>query len=873
MAQQHQDNRQSSLLTLTIIWLTAAASDRLWFALDHSVPAWDQADYLTGALNYWQILQNPQWFSSEWWSNFWMLSSKIPPLTYILTVPFLNLWGLGSDRATLVHLLFTAILIVAIYGLGVKLFNRQVGIWAVIICLLFPSIYRFRLQFLLDYPLTTTVTFSFYCLTMWKTATDPRRGKAEINQENAKLSHSLFWAIAFGISLGLSILVKQTTVLFLFTPILWVGISIIYQKAWGRLTQLAASLLIAIAIFSPWVKTNWLLILTAGKRATIDSAIAEGDPALNTLDAWIYYWNKLPEQISWPLLLVPLAGLILYLIKNFKSSKINQNLLNFNSINWLLVFWVGAYLINSLNINKDSRYVLPYLPIVSIFLAYCLTLWPRHSGQKIRFSTAGLAILLMFLNLWPIGGNLGNILTNLCSPAAQYRAKLGKELPHQEVITEIINTEPYLRSNLGVLPSTSEINQHNLNYFGAMQNFQVYGRQVGTKLSQVPQDVASLSWFITKSGEQGSIRKRIKKAQVATVEIVEKGGDFKLQKSWLLPDNTKLNLYHKQFPLVEVHPLAENRTKVKLERVVIPEKSPPGVPLSVSYEWSGSWQQLQHGLVLLTWRNTSPNLTKKESKNSKFIHDHGIGFGNLHPGFLKPEEFLVGFQVIERTALFIPANIRLGNYQLEAIYLNRETGDSYQIEVPNISIKIEENISTNVAKNELDLVTQLRMMAVNLPWGIKGLAPIFEEIGRINQYDPTQDYTVQAEQALEYRLTQEPDNVEWAYALAFSKVLQQKVEGAIAALEQVTKLDPKNPNAYAYLAFVHLYNWQPKIAQSVLKTALILNPNQPELQVLNGIAALMQGNLIEAWQDLPAIQKLNLTTHHLQPKTNQTHLI
>jgi 4-amino-4-deoxy-L-arabinose transferase-like glycosyltransferase len=889
MAEQHQDQGRSSLLTLAIIWLMAAASDRLWFALDQSVPAWDQADYLTGTLNYWQILQHPQWFSGEWWRNFWLLSSKIPPLTYILTVPFLNLWGLGSDGATLVHLLFTAILIAAIYGLGSKLFNRQVGIWATIICLLFPPIYRFRLQFLLDYPLTTAVTFSFYCLTMWKETWEQKRGEVEekekiihsqIKPQKLKLLPAFFWAIAFGISLGLAILIKHTALLFLFTPILWLVIGTIRQKAWGKLAQFTVSLLISIAIFGPWVRTNWLLMLTAGKRATIDSAIAEGDPALNTLDAWIYYWNKLPEQISWPLLLVPLAGLLLYLIRNFKSDKFDQKLLNFNSINWLAIFWVGAYLINSLNINKDARYVLPYLPTISIFLAYCLTLWPRHWGRKIRVITVGFAMMLMFLNLWPIGGNLGNILTSLCSPNAQYQAKLGKALPHQEVITEIIETEPYLRSNLGVLPSTPEINQHNLNYFGAIQNFQVYGRQVGTKLAQVPQDVGSLSWFLTKSGEQGSIRKRIKQAQAATVEMVEKGGDFKLQKSWLLPDNTKLNLYHKQLPSVEVHPLAEPRNKVKLEKVIIPEKSPLGVPLSVSYEWSGSWEQLQSGLVLLTWRNTEDNLIKKDFKNSKFIHDHGMGFGNLHPGFLKPDQFVVGFQVIERTAMLIPANITAGNYQLEAIYLNRKTGETYPIEVPNVTLKIASNLldkksisdsllvgknqeindilSTNSAKYELDLVTQLRMMAVNLPLGIKGLEPVFEQIGRINQYDPIQDYTVQAEQALEYRLTQEPDNVEWAYALAFSKVLQQKVQGAISALERVTKLDAKNSNAYAYLAFVHLYNWQPKIAQSVLKTALFLNPNQPEIQVLNGVAALMQGNVIEAWQNWQSIQKLKL---------------
>ena len=896
MAEQHEGNGHRSLVVLAIIWLMAAVSDRLWFALDHSVPAWDQAEYLTGTLNYWQVLQHPQWFSGEWWTNFWLLSSKIPPLTYILTVPFLNLFGLGADRATLVHLLFSGILIASVYGLGVQLFNRQVGLWAAVLCLLFPPLYRFRLQFLLDYPLTAAVTLSFYCLTMWKTAA-AKLGKSErianskSHPKNPKWTFSLLWAIAFGVSFGLAILVKHTTLLFLFTPLLWITVGSLREKAWGKLAQLVGSLLLSAAIFGFWAKTNWLLMLTGGKRATIDSAIAEGDPALNTLDAWIYYWRLLPEQISWPLLLVPLVGLVFYTIKSLNDRKFGKNhsifnlkLLKFNSLSWLAVFWIGAYLISSLNINKDARYVLPYLPVLSIFLAYCLMLWPPRWGKQIRFCTVALAMMLMFFNLWPIGGSLGDGLTHLLSPAAQYQAKLGKEWPHQEIIAEIINTEPYLRSTLGVLPSTPEINQHNLNYFGALENFQVYGRQVGTRLEQVSQDVRSLSWFLTKTGEQGSVRKRIKKAQSAIVDVVEQSSDFQLQKSWLLPDNTNLNLYHKRSVSIEVQPLPEARSQVKLDRVIVPDKSPPGVPLPVTYKWSGSWQQLQPGLVLLTWRNQQSNNTISSIQTSKFVHDHAIGMGNLHSSFLKPEEFDVGFKVIERMAMLPSPKIEDGTYQLEATYLNRETGEDYSINVPPVSVKIEQGaLATdfndelfagiknpekidksatksvaNFATPELDLVTQLRIMAVNLPLGIKGLEPIFEQIGRINQYDPIQDYNVQAEQALEYRLREEPDNLEWAYALAFSRVLQRKVEGAIAALERVTQLDSQNPNAYAYLAFVHLYNWHPKAAQAALKTALILNPNQPEIQALNGVAALMQGNLVQAWYDLQAIKKLKL---------------
>jgi 4-amino-4-deoxy-L-arabinose transferase-like glycosyltransferase len=941
MALQNRGSEGKSLLVLSIIWLLGAISDRAWFAVDRSIPAWDQAEYLNGALNYFEVLQHPQWLSGEWWTNFWLLSTKIPPLIFIATVPFLQFFGTGDDRATLVHLLFSAILLASVYGLGIKLFNRQVGLWAAAICVLLPGLYRFRLQFLLDYPLTAAVTLTFFCLTMWQKEEGRRkkeegRGKREeergnkdvadeglvagnildvadctpeqlktqnsklktlktlfqLKTQNSKLKtqnslspSSFLWSIALGISLGLSILVKHTTVLFIFTPIAWLVVGNVRQKGWGRLAQLCGALLLSVAVFGPWAKTNWLLIVTGGKRATVDSAIAEGDPSLSSIDAWIYYWNHLPEQVSWPLLLVPLTGALIYAIEHFKKSekptlfvKINWAKYPFNSLSWLAVFWMGAYSINSLNINKDDRYVLPYLPVLAIFLAYCLTLWPARWGRQIRGGTIGLAIVTMLFHMWPIGGALGHSLVQVVSPGNSSYPYLGKEWPHREVIAEIIDTQPFLQSTLGVLPSTPEINQHNLNYYGSLANSQVYGRQVGTNLKEVPQDVRSLSWFVTKTGAQGSIRDNIKNAQNATVQAIETSDKFQLQKTWILPDYTNLNLYRQRLQPVEVEPLSAARDRVKLDRVTVAQKAVPGQVIPVTYTWSGPWQQLQSGLVLVTWKNRQAR-NVKPTATVRILHDRAIASATLHPGILQADKFVVGFQVVDRTSMLIPPNIVPGSYNLKAIYLNRKTGETYPIDLPAASIKIEAKPGNEINENnsgkqfscppskiscppanipELDLVTQLRTMAANLPQGLTGLEPVFEQIGRINQYDPTQDYTLQAEQALAYRLQQEPNNVEWAYALAFARVLQQKVAGSIAALEKVTQLDSQNPYAYAYLAFVHLYAWHPKAAQTALKPAIELNPNLPEIRVLNGAASLMQGNLFQAWQDLQFLKHLKI---------------
>ncbi len=877
---------------LGLIWLGSGFCDRIWFALDHSVPAWDQADYLTGSLNYWQALQHPEWFSGEWWSSFWTISSKVPPLTYIIAAMVQQLFGTGPELATIALVLCSGVLIASVYGLGLVLFNRRVGLWAAGLVVLLPGLYRYRIEFLLDYPLTTVVSLCFWSLTVWW-----RLATAKKRLWRSTVRQGWLWGLGFGVCLGLALLVKQTALFFLFVPIAWAGVRVLWQRQWQRLAQLIAGLLVSVLLFGPWYRINWLLILTSGKRATIDSAIAEGDPALNTLDAWVYYWKILPYLISWPLLLIPIVGLLIYGLKYWlkqshiaKSNNLQSPHPPIWSLTWLGVFIVGGYLLCSLNINKDARYILPLVPVLSLFLAYGLTCWTNRWGKPMRWSTVGLATVLMMLNLFPLGGRG---LTQLLSPRVQHLPYLGQPWPHRKVIAEIIKTQPYLRSNLGVLPSTPDINQHNFNYYGALANFQVYGRQVGTQAKQVKQDMRSLSWFLTKTGAQGSIPE----SQATIVQEVEQGSEFELHQSWELPDASQLKLYHKRQPPIAVKPLSikpvgdqssikptsfngnaslakrpryansttvTSSSRVKLEQVTVPETSPAGVPVPVTYQWTGSWEQLQSGIVILTWQpvelkvsqkatlREQPTLRERQRRiTHRWLHDHGIAMGELNSSQLPPATSQ--FQVIERMAMFPPADIPAGSYTLKATYLNRQTGETYPIQVPTLTLTIDP-ATTPIPAPELDLITQMRILSANLPKGLNGLEPVFEETARINQYDPIQDYLEQADLALSYRLESEPNNLDLAYGLALSRVLQQDVEGAIAALKRVTQLDPQNPYAHAYLAFVYLYDWDGKDGENALKPALKINPTIPELQALSGIAALMQGNVFKAWSVIQGLE-------------------
>jgi 4-amino-4-deoxy-L-arabinose transferase-like glycosyltransferase len=834
------NSRWHRTIALGAIWLLQSGCDRLWFALDRSVPDWDRADYLTGALNYADALEHPHWFSGEWWTNLWLLSSKIPPGTYLATAVIHQIFGTGSDRATLVNLLFSAILLASTYGLGRILFNPKIGLWAAALCTLFPAFYRSRLDFLLDYPLTATVTLAFFCLTLWRSRTHSPRLHTR-PPSRFKLPPTLepwLWAAAFGMASGLALMVKQTALLFLSVPLLWAAIASFKGRKWSQCGQLSLSVAIAALVIYPWYRTNWLLILTGSKRATVDAAIAEGDPSLTSLDAWTYYAEQLPNHVSWLLAIVAIVGFLLYYRrrqKNLSPSPVPH------PWRWLAVYLLGAYFFASVNINKDFRYVLPYLPVVAIALAYGLSCWRGKWARSVRWGTLGIAVLLVLNHLFSWGFTLPG--SALLGDRADRRPYTGPPWPHPEAIAEIINTSPYLQTTVGVLPSTPEINQHNVNYYGALADFQVYGRQVGTRLSQVDRDMRSLDWFVTKTGDPGSVPED---AYGAISAAIAQNPDLILQREWTLPipetagqqDPSTLQLYRRQPPGVAVEPIADRSPSlpVRLDRAIVPPASPPGVPVPVTYYWSGPWEPLQRGLAIVTWENDNGDL---------WLHDRAIAGGRLYSQI----DTSVPVRVVDRTAMLPPADLPPGVYRLQVTYLNRETGEIYPIAAPEVSLTIDENATPTPAP-ELDWVTQLRSLSQAMPRGPDALGPVFEEVARINQYDPVQDYLAQAARSLEYRLQSQPERLDFIYNLTLARVLQRDPQGAIAALKRATVLDAQNPYAHAYLAFVYLYDWQPRSAREPLDRAFALAPDLEVLQLLSAVSYLMQGNLFGVWSQV-----------------------
>ncbi|MGB3613890.1 MAG: phospholipid carrier-dependent glycosyltransferase [Elainellaceae cyanobacterium] len=812
------------------LWLLSFGMDGTWLWLDQAVPSWDPADHHIGALNYWWTLRQMQG-TSDWWNSFWTLSSKYPPLLYISTAPLIALLGRFPDAAVLVNGLYTLVLLVAVSQLGRHLFSPGVGLWAAGVSLLMPQLYGTRTEYYMDYPLTVLVALALWALTRWR---DAKRGAAQWQ-----------WAIAFGLCLGFAFLAKQTALLFLAVPVLWLVASRLWQRQWSRLGQIAVSGSIAVLLLLPWATRNCFFQVSAAFSANTRSAAIEGDPSAATLAGWLFYWLRLPQMVSFPLLLLPLAGLLLAVAAR------RITLQEARSLGWLGLFLGGSYIIWSAIANKDVRYVMPWLPVLGILLAYGLTQLPRW----LRWGTVGLAAGIMLVNLFG-GSGLQQVVSPL-TPGAAHGPYRGEPYPHAEIVDEIVRSQPYQVVNVGILPSTPEVNQHNLTYYGNRADFRVYARRAGKSQEHLQQDVSAFDWFISVTRPQLRYHDaKARRRQVKMVRLLRP--EFRRQRRWILPDGSRLDLWRRrQLPVVVRSLEGVSTESVQLAELTVPPQVMPGQPTPVTYRWQGPWQALHDGVVILSWRHDG---------TLGWPHDHSIGLGRLHPlpiqgkqTVLAPTSLdpLQGVEVVEHTAMLPPPNLSPGRYQLVATYLNRVTGQTYDLQPSDQVLQVaapansDESAGAKAPMPEapaLTAVTQLQLLAQALPLGPDALEPVFDQVGRLSLYDPVQRYLQDAEVSLSYRLTQDP-HLDWLYGLVLARVLQRDGPGAIAALEQVTQLDGQNPYAHGYLGFVHLYALHPIAAERSLQTAVALAPDSTELRSLHAVAFLLRGNLWGAWRE------------------------
>ncbi len=441
--------RHRHLIALAFLWLFHTVNNWLWLAANTVSTGWDRPRHLLYLLTYNSILEHVDavslfqaiTFNDGKWSHY-------PPLFHFSALPWQRLLGVSEDVAAMTNVLYMAILLLSVYGLGARMFGKHVGLLASCLVSLFPMIFSMARYFYLDYALTAAVALSVYLLLL------------------ANGFESRKYSLLFGLSLGLGMLIKWLFLIFLLGPLCITllrspviqdlkrklagpsleplrRLRIKPSQGWPNTVALLGvsmmvGLLVTLAWYLPnrdgvtelllgqwlfplsWILTTGLIYLVfavrqPGPADNFTAAIwlglsvaslwylpridflqnvfgvgygARGDtPDFSHSSAYTYYPKVLvKEELSWPF------AIIFILLAAFILAPRALGRLKASTNGWILTSWLLVPLaVTTLSTHRDARAIMPVLPAVALILAWGLAAIPGRAAREIL-----LALVLLF---------------------------------------------------------------------------------------------------------------------------------------------------------------------------------------------------------------------------------------------------------------------------------------------------------------------------------------------------------------------------------------------------------------------------------------------------------------------------------------------
>ena len=494
-------------LALLLVWLLSTLADRLWWTHFNSIPAWDQADYLNSALDHGRALGFLPGGGWQGWDALLDLSPKIPPLASLVNGSVMAVAGDAPAQAAWTLSLWHGLLLLAVAAWALELRRpraeaRGFSLLAAVLVALAPALLDLRSDYVLELPLTAMVTLALWRLGCWW---NPQRGGR--------------WPQAFTAALTclLALLVKQSALLVLLPALAWAAVQAL-RRGGGRRLQLLAGVAVILVGVLPWLRHNWITTLGGTNRAVLESAAREGDPGPLSLQGWLWYPRLLPEQLGGVVLAVGLAGLLLWSWQRWRvgpRSPVRGALEPGDAAHddrlawcWLLISLVAGWVFTNLSPNKDDRYIAPLLPALLLLLTRGWWQWGLWFRQRWPQRSPWLPAVLLVLGLGAgteagVGAQLSCLKDRQQGPLEAIVRRAGGAIAGADPTTLI------------VVPSTADLNQHNVSYYGRRGGGQLVGRQLGSSRRDRDPVLARAEWVVLAEGDQGSVRKSARKLDQA----------------------------------------------------------------------------------------------------------------------------------------------------------------------------------------------------------------------------------------------------------------------------------------------------------------------------------------------------------------------
>jgi 4-amino-4-deoxy-L-arabinose transferase-like glycosyltransferase len=763
----------------------------LWNSLDPTPPAWDEAQHLLQAQAFGQ--QGAQLFQTEsldtWWHTFWLLSQRYPPLTYILGIPF----GVGQvfSRAhgQLLNLGLLFLLILATMQIGSYFRSQAVSWLAGSILLLYPAISGLAHVYMTDLPLTVGVTFGYWAaLAYWI-----RPGWKQ--------------ALALGSSLGIILLIKWNGILFLGFPLVWIILRTFLSRSWIQYLGLIEILGSCLIICWPWYSHNALFVLSNGLNYAETTHYYEKCTA-GSWCWWTTYLTLLPEQMSPPLVLLPLLGFLPFFNKESKPDQTQDTVL----IMAVGITYLCGYLIYTLIGIKTIRFTVPLLPLLAILSAvgidFLFTIYP--SSQKGTIALLCLAV-----------GWIGHPFTPGVSPFWK-SVSLAWQGIHPEMLLvqwmqDHLQPDPGIRHAVGVLPNTEMLSSETLTYLARIHDLPLTFLPLG-QTSWPLEEALLLDQHLHAFGDWGVVDPFLKNKQ-SILDFLEKDPRWGKSTSTQLSQVGTLQVFQSKSNQLQVtfSPNLDSLDSLTAEtpvdllqiqqlrscEILDPcQAENPLVPVW-EFSWLGSnWITILQTAIWLDLFDSQGHLILQQ--------DFSLGEGRLDlriPKSLTQQTSLIR----HRVTLNLDPDLTPGTYTLTIHWQTFSTPiheKKMPVEIPNTRIPVAKDYlklaAQSMAQGDLDQLSQRLSI-----WTTLRFTPILMDPG-----------TAMTKRLLTYRLDQAQlqndltQEIQLRYALGLLAVSLMQAKEAQKQVEILASLQPDNPWNYAYIAFLRLlfthdyHHWQ-----------------------------------------------------------------
>jgi len=472
-------------ISVLFIWIISTLIDRIWWNLYSNTPSWDQADYLNSALDHARALSFVGEDGASDFSSLLDKSPKIPPLASIINGALIAFAGDAPHEAAWSLSFWNGFLIFNIASWGLYLRGVKFSLFCVLISAFSPFLFHLRTDYVLELPLISAITFYLFHLGRWS---------------DKSIGGKWIQLIIATFACASSLLIKQSSLLVVIPSLLFVFILSFKRDKKFRIQFLCLFLFNLLAIL-PWFYHNWIMILSGTYRAVFESAAIEGDPSIFGLKSIFWYFPYLDNQFGSIIFFFGLSGIIFAFftyLRTLRVSEILVEIFNQNNYKWTWIYFnlITCWTFTTFIPNKDERYIACTIPLIILLLALGFSKWSDWLDNYFKFKNYGLLLIPPISFLF---SNSINKFTNLENISSKY-------YPVSEIISTVKSHQTFnKKETVIVVPSTPDINQHNVSYFGRMQGGNILGRQLGQSLLHIEPVLKYSNWIILAEGDQGSV--------------------------------------------------------------------------------------------------------------------------------------------------------------------------------------------------------------------------------------------------------------------------------------------------------------------------------------------------------------------------------